>query len=100
MTITPDNNYLFADNGQSILKQISLESQQVVHNYGGILTGLIQCFESTRDSKWLITCNWDGHVKRISVQKRKLDKVLGQFSSFPIKTMKITADDEKLLTGD
>jgi hypothetical protein len=34
MTTTPDNKYLFAGGYEGHLKQISLESQQVVHDYG------------------------------------------------------------------
>jgi hypothetical protein len=33
---TSDKNYLFDASGEGYLKQISLESQQVVHDYGRI----------------------------------------------------------------
>jgi hypothetical protein len=64
---TPDNKWLFAASSDSQLKQISLESQQVVHDYGKIHDKSFTCLETTRDSKWLFTGSWDGHVKRISV---------------------------------
>ncbi len=82
------------------LKQISLESQRVVQDYGEIHIGAITCLETTRDSKWLITGGDDGYVKRISVENRQVDKDFGQVCDTWITRMKITADDEKLLVGD
>jgi hypothetical protein len=48
----------------------------------------------------LITSSEDGHIKRISIESREVDKDLGQVSDNWITAMKITADDEKLYVGD
>jgi hypothetical protein len=77
---TPDIKYLFA--GSSVggrLKQISLESQEVVHDYGKIHDGTIACLETTRDTKWLIIDSNDKHVYRISVENREVEKSLARF---------------------
>jgi WD40 repeat protein len=76
--MTPDNKWLFAASYEVHLKQISLESQQVVHDYGKIHYDPIRYLETTRDSKWLITGGWDGHFNRISVENRGVDKDFGQ----------------------
>jgi WD40 repeat protein len=73
---TPDGKYLFAAGNHGHLKQICLESQQVVHDYGRIHNESIDCLETTRDSKWLFTGNPEGHLKRISVEKREVDRDL------------------------
>jgi hypothetical protein len=52
ITTTPDNKWLFAASNEGHLKQISLESQQVVHNYGQIHDLGITRLETTRDSRW------------------------------------------------
>jgi hypothetical protein len=62
MTTTPDTKYLFAASEEGHLKQISLQSQQVVHDYCKIHIGLIGYLETTRDSKWLITGSPNSHV--------------------------------------
>jgi hypothetical protein len=72
----------------------------VVQDYGKIHSYDIACLETTRDSKWLITGGYDGHVKRISVESREVDKDFGQVCDNQVIRMKITADDEKLLVGD
>jgi WD40 repeat protein len=59
ITTTPDNKWLFAASTGGYLKQISLESQQVAHDYGKIHDDYIRCLETTRDNKWLITCSYD-----------------------------------------
>jgi hypothetical protein len=48
----------------------------------------------------LITGGYDKHVKRISVENRKVDKDFGQVSYDMITGMKIMGDGEKLLVGD
>jgi hypothetical protein len=58
------------------------------------------CLETTRDSKWLITGSDDKHVKRISVENRKVNKDFGQVCENKIRRMKILADDKMLLVGD
>jgi WD40 repeat protein len=99
MITTPDNNYLFTGSFSGHLKQISLKSQQEVHDYGKIHCSEISCLQTTRDSKWLITGSWDFHVKRISVENREVDKDFGQVCDFRIGSMKITAYGG-LLVGD
>jgi hypothetical protein len=99
MTKTPDNKWLFAASDTGHLKQISLERQEVVNDYGKIHDSSISC-ETTRDNKWLITGSYHIHVKRISVDNRQVDKDFGKVCNYLITTMKITADDEKLLVGD
>jgi hypothetical protein len=102
MITTPDKKYLFAANKGGRLKQISLESQEVVHDYEQIHNGQIPCLETTRHcvettrhSKWLITGSKDMHVKRISIENREVDKDFGQVCAYPIRAMKITACSEK-----
>jgi WD40 repeat protein len=68
ITTTPDNEWFFAASRLGHLKQMSLESQQVVHDYGKIHEHPVTCLETTRDSKWLITGSRDNHVRRISVE--------------------------------
>jgi WD40 repeat protein len=76
---TLDNKYFFAASGRGgRLKQISLGSQKVVHDYGKIHDNHITCLEITRDSKWVITASHDQQVKRISVETREVDKDFGQ----------------------
>jgi WD40 repeat protein len=75
---TPDNKYLFAGSFEGHLKQISRESQRVVHDYGKIHKSWIPRLETTRDIKWLITVSEDNHVKRISVENRQVDKDIGR----------------------
>jgi hypothetical protein len=48
----------------------------------------------------LITGSDDNHVKRISVENREVEKCFCQVYDYGIFTMKITADDEKMLVGD
>jgi hypothetical protein len=74
---TADNKWLFAASNEGHMKQISLKSQQVVHDYGQIHDDGISWLEITRDSKWLITSSYDEHVKRISVKERQVDKDSG-----------------------
>jgi hypothetical protein len=74
---TPDKKYLFSASRGGHLKQISLESQPVLHDYGEIHHRSIFCLETTRDSKWLITWSFDKNVKRISVENREVDKDFG-----------------------
>jgi WD40 repeat protein len=100
MTITPDNKYLFVGGYEGNLKQFSLESQQVVHDYGLIHEDLIFCLETTRDSKWLYTGSYDRFVIRISIENRQVDEYLGPISRYGISAMKITADEKKLLVED
>jgi hypothetical protein len=52
MTTTPDNKWLFAASREGHLKQISLKSQQEVHDYGKIHDDGINRLETTKDSKW------------------------------------------------
>jgi WD40 repeat protein len=78
ITATADNKWLFAASNKGHLKQISLESQELVHDYGKVHVTYIACLESTRDSKWLIIGSQDGHVKRISVENREFDKDFGK----------------------
>jgi hypothetical protein len=72
----------------------------VVQDYGKIHSSCIICLETTRDSKWVITGGRDGHVKRISVESRQVDKDFGKVCDNQVTRMKIMADDEKLLVGD
>jgi WD40 repeat protein len=99
ITTTPDNKWLFAASPEGHLKQISLESQKVVHDYGLIHSRTIKCLETTRDSKWLFTGGYDGQVKRISVKNKKVNKDFGEVTH-TITSMKITPDNEKLLVGN
>jgi WD40 repeat protein len=62
ITTTPDNKWLFAAGLEGHLKQISLKTQQVVHDYGKIHDEEIIRLQTTRDSKWLITGSADMHV--------------------------------------
>jgi hypothetical protein len=55
MVTTPDSKYLFAASVRGQLKQICVESQEVVHDYGKIHSSQIYCLQKTRDSKYLIT---------------------------------------------
>ena len=93
MIITPDNKGLFAASSKGHLKQISLESQEVVHDFGKIHDQFIKWLETTRDSKWLITGSYDKHVKRISVKNKELDKDFGQVCEDGIIKIQITADE-------
>jgi hypothetical protein len=122
--ITFDNKYLFANSTGGQLKQISLESQEIVGDYGKINNDVIRCLETSRDSKWVFISDDDFHVKRISVENREFDKDFGKVcnkefnkdfdevcKSFintdfgairggMIMKIKITVDDEKLLVAD
>jgi WD40 repeat protein len=98
---TPDNRWLFASNtNEGRLKQISLESQDLVRDYGKIHKKEITCLQTTRDSKWLITGSWDMQVKKISVENSQVDTNFVHVGDFPIMSMKITADGQKLFVGD
>jgi hypothetical protein len=99
---TLDKKWLFAcSGGGGTLKQISLGSQQLVHDHGEIHRDRISYLETTRDSEWLINSSLDNHVKRISVGKREFDTDFGRICDSSIMvSMKITADDEKLIVGD
>jgi hypothetical protein len=97
---TADNKWLFAASNEGHMKQISLESQQEVLDYGQIHEDGISWLETTRYSKWLITRSYDKHVKRISVENTQADKDFCQVCHYEIVSKKITADDEKLLVGD
>jgi hypothetical protein len=55
MVTTPDSKYLFAASVRGQLKQMCIESQEVVHDYGKIHGSHISCLQTTRDSKYLIT---------------------------------------------
>jgi WD40 repeat protein len=99
ITTTLDNKFLFAASNGGCLKQISLESQEVVHDYGQIHAHDITGLESTRDSKWLITRGYDNRVKRISVENRELEN-LGDITNQLMTAMKIAADGDRLLVGD
>jgi WD40 repeat protein len=48
----------------------------------------------------LITGSGDKRVRRILVEKRKVDKDFGRVCDNPITKVKITADGEKLFVGD
>jgi hypothetical protein len=48
----------------------------------------------------LITGSWDKHVRKISVEYRDVDKIFDHVGDFPIMSIKITADGQKLLVGD
>jgi hypothetical protein len=52
ITTTPDKKWLFAASTKEDLKQICIESQEVVHDYGRIHDEPIACLGTTRDSKW------------------------------------------------
>jgi WD40 repeat protein len=97
---TPDKRFLFAGSYEGHLKQICLESQEVVHDYGKIHNDVICCLETTRDSKWLVTASNDAHVKRFSVESREVDKDFGQSIEYEIDSLKIMAESEKLFVGD
>jgi WD40 repeat protein len=77
IVITPDKKYLFATNDVGHLKQISLESREVICDYKKIHDNRINCLETTKDSKSLITGSYDKHVKRISVKNREVEKEFG-----------------------
>jgi WD40 repeat protein len=99
ITLTPDNKWLFAATHRGHLKQICLETQEVVMDFGRVHMKHVTCFETTSDSKWLISGGLDRGIKRISVENKEVDKVLVQgFDMFT--SLKITADGEKLLVGD
>jgi WD40 repeat protein len=51
ITTTPENKWLFAASNKRHLKQISLESQEVVHDYWKIDDDSFGCLETTRDNK-------------------------------------------------
>ena len=52
---TPDNKWLFVVTGKGEIKQISLESQEVAHDYVKIFDHSLWGLETTSDSKCLIT---------------------------------------------
>jgi WD40 repeat protein len=100
ITLTPDNKWLFAASIEGHLKQYSLRSQKLIHDYGQIHGERIGCLVTTRDSKWLIT-SVENHVRRISVKNRKIKKDFGQIhDNRGITNMQITAKGKKLLVGD
>jgi WD40 repeat protein len=100
ITLTPDNEWLFAASWKGHLKQYSLRSQKLIHDYGQIHGERIGCLVTTRDSKWLIT-SVENHVRRISVKNRKIKKDFGQIHDHSrITNMQITAKGKKLLVGD
>jgi hypothetical protein len=75
MITTPDSKYLFAvDKHDDNLKQICIETQKVVHDYGANFGGSITFLQTTRDSKYVITGSWAGHVKKISIENRAVEK--------------------------
>ncbi len=47
----------------------------------------------------MITGSDDGHIKRISVENREVDKDLGQVCEYESRRMKITADGERLIVS-
>jgi hypothetical protein len=73
MIITPGTKYFFAANSKGHVKQISLEIQQVVRDYGKIHDGRVARLGTTRDSKWLITVGWfvrPAHQENLSREQR------------------------------
>jgi hypothetical protein len=97
---TPDNKYLFVGSTLGYLKQICLESQEIVHNYWGIHGNWITCLQTTRDSKYVITDGNYGCVKRVSIEKRVVEKDFGRVFADGITAMKISPGGEKLFLGD
>jgi WD40 repeat protein len=77
-----------------------VERQEILCDYGKIHDHEIDCLETSRESKWLITGSRDREVKIISVDNRETDKDFGLDFDNSIQRMKITADDEVLLAGD
>jgi hypothetical protein len=100
MTTTADNEWLFVAGKRGHLKQISLASQEVVHDYGKIQYVGIECLESTRDSKWLIFASyWASEAKKILIEHRVDDKDFFEGYFRNINAIKITTDGKKMLLG-
>ena len=98
--LTPDSEWLFATGKEGQLKQYSLRSQKLIHDYGIIHGTRIGLLQTTKDSDWLITSSYN-NVYRVSIENRQVDKDFGQvFDNRGITAMKLTVDSKKLIVGD
>jgi WD40 repeat protein len=99
MITTPDSNFFFASS-EGKLKQICLESQEVVHDYGQTHDSGYCILQTTRDSKYLMIGGPGNHVKRISIENRAVETDFGQVCDRAITAMKISADETKIFLGE
>jgi WD40 repeat protein len=108
MTTSPDNKYLFVGGdaggdggiGVGCIDKICLESQKVGPYLGKVHGSYINCLQTTRDSKSLITASSDMSVKRISTNGKYTEKHFSKVCDADITAMKISADEQKVLLGD
>jgi hypothetical protein len=95
MTTSPDNKYLFVGGdaggdggiGVGCLDKICLASQKVGPYLGKVHVDYINCLQTTRDSKCLITASSDGFLMIISTEGRKVEKDFGRVCDGAIKAM-------------
>jgi hypothetical protein len=95
-----DSKHSFAGLEDGSLKQICIDSQTVIKDYGKINNMAITTMALTRYTKFLVSSSYDNRLIKISIPNQKV--VTGFDVNFPdwIVTMQVAPGDESLFLYD
>jgi hypothetical protein len=97
---TFDRKHAFAGLVDGSLRQICIDSQKVIKNYGKVHETCIISIAVSRDNSFLITSGEDQRVLKISITHQKVVKDFGRICKQEIKFIQLAPGDESLFVYD
>lgn len=70
MCVSGDNRYLFTSDKFGDVKQIDIESKEIVHEYNKAHPSLVLAMKATNDGKYLFSTCKDGHMKKLDIANK------------------------------